>query len=147
LSGFAISSGAVTTDLRPAAVLIQADVRRLGAAVSVDPDRPWYRFLDELQVEHRYSAQHLSRVRDTWEEIRAFVGDRLPLPVTQSGAEGAIQLYWDNKRKYVEVDVLADGTLHWFYKDRSTEARDGTEDEPVRGVPSHLLARLVEFVS
>lgn len=135
------------TNTKPDIVLIQADSGRLGAAVSVDPDRPWHRFIDELGQQHLFQSHHLSRVRQVWKQIRDHVGPRLGLPVTQSTVEGAVQLYWDTGSKYLEVDVYADGTVHWFYKNRMSGERDGTDDERVRGVPSHLLEHVVALVS
>lgn len=135
------------TNTKPDIVLIQAAGDRLGAAVSIDSDRPWQRFVDDLDEQRLFQPHHLSRVRQVWEHIRDHVGPRLPLPVTQPTPDGAIQLYWDDGNKYLEVDVYADGTLHWFYKDRAGSERDGTDDDRVRGVPSHLLNRLVSLIS
>ena len=135
------------TNTKPDIMLVQTDSGRLGAAASLDPDRPWHRFVDELGNRRVAQLHHLSRVRQTWKQIRDYVGPRLPLPVTQKTAEDAIQLYWDTGSKYLEIDVYSDGTLHWFYKDRTTGERDGTDDERELGIPSHLLGHLVALVS
>ncbi|MSP59104.1 MAG: hypothetical protein EXR72_01980 [Myxococcales bacterium] len=135
------------TNTKPNIVLMQADAGRLSAAVSLDPDRPWHRFVDDLAERRLFQPHHLSRVRQVWKQIRDYVGPRLGLPVTQPTPEGAVQLYWDTERKYLEVDVYSDGTLHWFYKDRLSGDRDGTDDERVRGVPVHLLNHVVALVS
>lgn len=134
------------TSTRPDVVLQQSDSAYADAAVSVNPDKPWHRFIDELLEQRLFQRHHLSRVRETWKRIREHVGPRLAMPVTQQTPEGAIQLYWDTGSKYIEVDVYSDGTLHWFYKDANSGERDGTDDERVRGVPGHLLDRLVTLV-
>ena len=129
------------TNTKPDIVLIQADRRYFDTAVYIDPDRPWQRFVDDLGERRLFQAHHLSRLRQVWKHIRDHVGPRLPLPV-----DGAIQLYWDAGNKYLEVEVYADGTLRWFYKDRAGLERDGSDDDRVRGVPSHLLSRLVSLI-
>jgi hypothetical protein len=139
--------GSALTNTKPDIVLIEANRNRLGTAVSMDSDLPWQRFIENLGQQHLFRPHHLSRVRQVWAHIRNHVGPRLPLPVTQPTPDGAIQLYWDIHNKYLELDVYADGTLHWFFKDRASSERDGTEDDPVRGVPSHLLRRLVSLLS
>jgi hypothetical protein len=147
LLGFVSDYGSTVTDIRPNIVLIQAHSGRLGATVSLERDRPWYRFIDELGEEHVFQLHHLSRVRQVWKQIRDQVGPRLALPVTQATPDGAIQLYWDTGTKYLEIEVYADGTLHWFFKDLTSGFRDGTDDERVRGVPSHLMQHLIALVS
>lgn len=133
---------------RPDIVLVQAEPRRLGAAVSLDPDQPWKRFIDDLGERKLFQPHHLSRVRQVYRQIRDHVGPRLSLPVTQPTADHeAVQLYWDTGDKYVEIDVHADGTLHWFSKNRTTGERDGTDDDRVFGVPPPLLDQLVALVS
>jgi hypothetical protein len=135
------------SNTRPDIILIQAESGRVGAAVSLDPDQPWKRFVDDLGRRRLFQPHHLSRVRQVFKQIRDHVGPRLGLPVTQPTSENAIQLYWDTGDKYLEIDVYADGTLHWFSKNRSTGERDGTDDDPVLGVPSHLLGHLVALIS
>ena len=129
----------------PDIVFVQA-IQSIDSAVTLDPARPWHQFIDGLAAAGQFRAHHLSAVRRTYEEIRQRVGRRLPLPVTQPTQEGAIQLAWDDGARFVDVEVFADGTMHWYYRDRSRGQIDGTDDEPVRGVPVDLVARLIELL-
>ncbi|MCU1282454.1 MAG: hypothetical protein JWM53_6000 [bacterium] len=143
----AIDYHSAVTNTRPDIVLMQAAPTRLGAAVSLDPDQPWNRFIDELGRRRLFQQHHLSSVRQVFKQIRDHVGPRLGLPVTQPATDEAVQLYWDTGDKYLEIDIYSDGTLHWFAKNRTTGDRDGTDDDRVRGVPKHLLDHLVALVS
>ncbi len=126
----------------PHIVLVQA-YQSQESAVSLDPDRPWRRYIDDLAKGRQFQPHHISEVRRVYDRIKKALGDRLPLPVTQPTHEGALQLAWDTGNEYVDVDVFSDGTLHWYYRNRTTNEVDGTDDDRVRGMPPDLIQRLV----
>jgi len=68
---------------------------------------------------------------------------RLPTPLTQLTNMNAVQLAWDSGRYYLDIDVFPDGTLQWFFRDRSSNELDGTDDDEfLEHVPNPLLQRL-----
>lgn len=141
-----VADFSTATTYRPDVCLIEAAPERAYSAVTMQPDREWQHFLDALAEKRIFTQQHITKVRQVWERIRSRVGTRLPIPVTQPSADGALQLYWDVEDKYIEIDVYANGTLHWFYKDRVSGDIDGSDDEPERGVALHILNHLVSLV-
>ena len=59
--------------------------------------------------------------------------------------DGAIQLAWDNGQKYLDVEVLPDGNLHWYFRDRETGEVLGTEDEPIQKLTPEFFSKLAQL--
>lgn len=110
----------------------------LGGRVATD----WFAYLARLPLQG--AARVVERLfRDARARVREQTGRSLSVPVTIRGDDGSLHLAWDAGRHYVDVDVFADGTIEWFYRDRTTEALDGTEDAcPASPLPRGLVARL-----
>jgi hypothetical protein len=103
----------------------------------------WSQFLDSLTFPSGPLApEHVGEVRKIWTVLLDQLGFRLRLPMTQLTPDGAIQLSWDSGRHYVDIDIHPDGSLAWFYRDRTTGALDGTEEDTLISLPNDLLARL-----
>lgn len=80
---------------------------------------------------------------ETRRKILAMTGRRLGVPVTIRGDDASLHLAWDVGHHHVDVDVLSDGSLEWFYRDRSSEILDGTEDAcGASPAPVALVTRL-----
>jgi hypothetical protein len=140
-------SNTVATDLRPAAALVEV-ARSIDrqSSVSIEPDRPFYRYLDELQQQGVSSAVQIRTVKKVWSLIRAKLGDDASLPLSQPTGRGTVQLAWYSNRFTVEVEVDAAGQLEWFYRDQTTNTLDGTDDETVATLPKQFYDRLRDTV-
>ena len=68
----------VNTNALPA--IVQAEV--CDSAVSLDPDLPWKRYLNELLTNGVTTRSHICFVREFWGDVREQFGVRLPLPLT-----------------------------------------------------------------
>ena len=142
-------STSVTTDLRPAAALIEIE-RSIDreSSVCLEPDRPWRRYLERLKSPlGLFRPAHVRRVEGIWDAVRARLPAPVPLPFTQPTAGGAIQIAWYSPRYSVEVDVLPDGRLDWFFRDRTTGVLAGTDDEPVAELPPEFFSRLASALA
>lgn len=93
-----------------------------------------------------FDIKHISAVFTRWDELSSYFDKQLSLPLTQPTNAGNIQLAWDKGRHYVEVDILPDGRLEWFYRDRETNELDGTEEEPDSAISEALVLRLDQTV-
>ena len=141
MNGILMYSGNAIAD-RPESLVIVRE-----SAVSLEPEQSWKEFLDRLRRPRGpATVKHIAAVRQIWDMLRFALGTRLPLPLTQSTHRGAIQLAWDAGRHYVEIDVLSDGRVEWFYRDRETNTLDGTEDEPVAIIPYAALIERLKMV-
>lgn len=135
--------GSAATSMKPVAAAVYTLAHRRGSAVTAEVDRPWQTYLDTITRPHgEHSPAHVTEVKRLWKNLRRELGDRLPLPLTQTTGSGSIQLAWDAGRFYVEIDVRPSGELEWFFRDRVNNELDGTEDEPISEVSPDLLRRL-----
>jgi hypothetical protein len=136
-------SSTVTTDARPVAAIIELEksINR-GSSVSLEPDRPWRRYLQGLAQEGTFSAAHIQKVERIWDELRRRAAVPLPIPRTQPTGRGAIQIAWYSNRYTVEIDVVPDGRFEWFCRDRVSGEISGTDDEPTEEITAELLTIL-----
>jgi hypothetical protein len=136
--------GSATTSLNPEAALVSTrEALSRKSAVTINRDRPWRDYLDGLsRPRGGISFTHVSKVKQLWDTLGDRLGQRLPLPLTKPTSSGAIQLAWDAGRYYVEIDVLPAGELEWFFRDRESKEVDGTDEDPVVGLPPELVERL-----
>ncbi len=112
----------------------------------VDRSIPWQAYLKSItEPLGSVGSQLLGRVLGLWATLRRQVGPDCPLPITQLMGDGAIQLAWDNGRKYVDVEVLPDGNFHWYFRDRDTGEVLGTEDEPIQKLAPEFFSKLTEL--
>jgi hypothetical protein len=96
-------------------------------------------------------AQFVAKTGALEAPIRAFmlltteaVGhDATPSQAVLLEGRAQAQLVWDSSRYHFDVDLLADGTLEWFFSDRTTKIPDGGEDLPqTEGLPPQALEYL-----
>ncbi len=115
-------------------------------ALVVDHSIPWQAYLKSItEPLGSVGSQLLGRVLGLWESLRRRLGPDCPLPITQPMGDGAIQLAWDNGQKYLDVEVLPDGNLHWYFRDRETGEVLGTEDESIQKLTPEFFSKLAEL--
>lgn len=87
-------------------------------------------------------APHAATVRMLWAVLRAKVPG-LPLPAAGPSNDG-FQLAWSTPRWLIEIDVLPDGTFHWFGSDRTTGEHQGSE-QPASALPEAAFGWLAHL--
>ncbi len=67
-----------------------------------------------------------SLARELWRLLQEVVGEpRVPQAGPVSG--GGFQFVWDRDEHHLEIEILADRTLEWFYRNRRTGNLEGGE--------------------
>lgn len=102
----------------------------------------WFEYLAQMSDRGRLTTQLMTQVRSIWAELNERLGRRLPLPITTPTDEGTVQLAWNTKTQYVDIEVYPDGSIEWFYRNRTTDEVDGTDDERCLEISDSLLARM-----
>ncbi len=113
------------------------------ARPSVAESAAWRAFL--ATVEHQFGLQISTASERIWTTLVSDLGTP-PIPVAVVGPEGGLELVWDTGLRRLDVELLREGGLHWFYRDRSTAEHGGTEDEPVADLPRDFLIRLRDLL-
>jgi hypothetical protein len=85
----------------------------------------WSGYLDELKRSGN------RRVAALWQQLRAALGNTVPLPVVVPGADtGVANLCWDIPGQHLEITISVDGASEWFYMDRTTRTiREGNSSD------------------
>lgn len=120
-------------------LLSQEDIGLLPHPLAVR-ESEWLKFLFGLVDAGYVSESQVSHVRAFWEELKNRIGRPLRLPITMPAGDGSIQLAWSTKEHYLDIDMFADGSYEWFYRNRFTDELDGTENERCTALSAPLLA-------
>ncbi len=62
-------------------------------------------------------------------------------PVMVLTDEDTLQIAWDNRRYYIDIDIYLDGTIQWSYKDRE----NGPKDEAITNI-EELPEKFIEYL-
>ena len=102
----------------------------------------WSTYLRDLgRHQPSLSRKCISATRTLW----AALADELPAlpdPETGHSEHGGLQLFWDWGVMHVNADVLPDGTLEWFARNRETGETWGAEGCSVHDAPRALITEL-----
>src|ERR1035437_6272687 len=92
-----------------------------------------------------FSVEQVGLLKRVWTQACERLGD-CPVPITQPGDEGSLQLAWDNGEKYIDIEATIEGCFHWYYRDRETNEVLGTSDQAIAQVDSAFFDKLADVV-
>ena len=92
--------------------------------LATDQERAWLVFLNESKRAGRFSEKQIVLAREIFASLRAVQKE---VPITGPTESGSLQMYWDTGSRYLEIEILVDATLHWFFRDRQSQMTAGTE--------------------
>lgn len=84
----------------------------------------WYELMLEMAEKRASHAEAASMVLHLASAARAAC-DSWPLPITTAEDGGSIDLEWNTPERYLQLTVMADGSVEWFY--RNTPQRETCE--------------------
>ena len=122
--------------------------RTRGTASQAKPcvDPGWQAYLRRLATSNTPYRSTAERLANLWSLLTLRMdqeGYELPAPIALPDAStGAIHLAWNGLRHYLELELFANGTWEWFYRDRETADTDGGEPPNTGSVPEAFAARL-----
>lgn len=101
----------------------------------------WLDFLASLRAEDRLNLQQAKTACRLWEITTQL---RAPTAITQLTKEGALQMAWNKQEQYLDIEVLPDCKLVWFYRDRVTGLVEGSGEMPISfgRIPLRFFRRL-----
>lgn len=106
----------------------------------------WTAFLSQLEGPVGLDPRHAQAVRRAWNDLRAALGPKLPLPRAEGGDGGQLKFAWSGEKFYAGLEIHADDTHEWFYRDRHLDRADGTRG-PARGAPAHAFLAFLKFAT
>ena len=75
-----------------------------------------------------------------WRRLKAELPD-LPEPAAMPLEDGGVQMCWDKGEFHFEIDIFANETYEWFYRNRFINSYQGGELS-VYFFPAEMLTRL-----
>jgi hypothetical protein len=101
------------------------------------------RMVDERVIEFR-----LGEVAGAvWNAVHAGTGGGLPVPAAAAFPGGPVEYHWEVGPHQLSVEIPADESCHWFYRNKVTGGTWGTEAPITDGIPPQFLAYLQHLLS
>jgi hypothetical protein len=82
------------------------------------------------------------RAAQAWVDVSEATGNALPVPAACTGPDGQMMYVWDKGRHHLELEIAADGTAEFFYRDRQTGELWGEEYRPGAQLAAEIVAKL-----
>lgn len=147
---FVLATSCAFTDIgKPRFIVSQPDLPALHQLKNAD-EYQWNAYLTQLVAEDAFSEEHMRAVKEFRQVISnhmsASSAHRLP---TQAGPtpDGALQLTWNSKEHYLEVDIQANGVFDWFYRNRNTGDYEGDENCSIRNPSQNIIRHIANIAS
>lgn len=111
-------------------------------------ERQWQEFLNTLYVAHDINQTQLTVARKLWRAITSLYGAFSPLSITQPTADSALQMAWNADDEYLDIEIMPNGELSWFYRNRQRNLVAGTGDQQLhlKKLSPRFFAYLKRFV-
>ena len=80
------------------------------------------------------SPETASKAWELWLDIRHVAGRSMPVPAAATGPDGEMFYSWDNGRHHLEVELIPNKAIEFFYQDRESGsywAEDYTAGSPM----------------
>ncbi len=84
--------------------------------------RSWNSYFDWLRRKQKFPEDYLDLIT----KVVKLIGID-PTQAAWYEDRDYIQLVWDIENHHLDIDLLIDGTIDWFYRDRTTGDYDGDE--------------------
>ncbi len=123
--------------------LVQADAPGLGLFTEVYH----LMYLARLQKTDVVPQAIAERAWMVWMLAREKVGEGLRVPAAVAHDGGPIHYTWDADASQVTVEIPATGPCDWFTREKSTDAYDGGEFDPLDGLPQPVIAALTRLAA
>lgn len=72
------------------------------------------------------SQSTANAARKIWELLQRLPDVRIPVPAASAGPDGQVFYSWNSGRHHFEIEILPNGDVEFFYRDRET-GRTGVE--------------------
>lgn len=106
----------------------------------------WQAYMASLDADDcEVAAPQRSSVRQIWSQITRRFGALIAPPAAGLLDNGVFFMSWSRGPHYCEIELTADGSIEWFYKNRETRDLAGTEGEAETSLSSSLMSRLSLF--
>lgn len=117
------------------------DLERL---ISPENEIRWTQFMDNLKHSTCLPLTVVEGVESVRNQLHKFLGVVIDPPNVSPGEEGGLELSWVHDAMKMEIEVLPDGTLEWFYKYLDTKEFNGGEGLFTDGFPPDEMINFLE---
>ena len=93
------------------------------------------------------STSLVTPLRAFWQQLQAETGGSVSAPSTAGRSDDGFVLVWDHAEHHLDVDLLDDGTLEWFYSNRRTEFFEGQEGLPSGPALPEPILRYLKLIA
>src|SRR5205823_5953034 len=105
------------------------------------------RFISNLRDNKEISGETASRAWNIWLQLKNAAGEVLRVPDASAGPDDEFIFIWNSPEHYLEVEILADGTLEFFYRNRYNGSLWGSDYKFGQNITQEVLDKLTIFLN
>jgi hypothetical protein len=109
-------------------------------------DRRFLAFIRQLHDGRHLTDEQAAAAPRLWARVRQLQPHLLP-PHTGIAEDGSLLMAWDRGHHHLDLEVLPNGTVEWFYLDRASDRAEGEDVEAGGDLPGDFTARLGDLAS
>lgn len=117
---------------------------REATAVQITVDERWQAYLESLAGRNLTSGDVAAAGKRMWAMLRRIV-PTLSVPDASPTNQGGLLISWDLVGEHLEIEILADLSYEWFYRERANDLSADGDQPSTETIPGDLLARLRQF--
>ena len=106
----------------------------------------WGVYLRSLQTRGLTSGDVAVAAEQLWSSLRGSVASVTP-PDASPSNDGGLLMSWDRNGLHMELEVLADCTYEWFFRQRSLDISEGGAEVSVDTISPELASRIRQVLS
>lgn len=93
-----------------------------------------------------YPQETTNALRQFWCNLLKQLPNVPLLPgVVDGEEESSLLLVWDIGEHKLDVEVLPNGSIFWFFINRTTKQVEGTDDKPIITIPKRIIELFQEY--
>ena len=97
--------------------------------------------MDGIAANSEYQECQVEKAKEMYASLVSR-NPEIRVPCTYITQEQSIRLVWDHDgSRYTEIEVLKDGTVYWYWRNRSTR-ESAANSIPVIDLPEEFLAKI-----
>ena len=98
-----------------------------------------------LSEKKQISSTTANNARSMWKRIATSTDNAICVPDASAGPNGEFAFIWDRGEHHLELEVMPDSTVEFFYRNRSTGALWGQDSSVSNNFPLELFQKLEHF--
>lgn len=104
-----------------------------------------FHFIEKARQSHEITPETAELVWNTWSLLSRTLPQMLTVPDASCGPDKQFLFLWDKDEHHLELEIEANGSAYFFYRNRTSGALWDTEYTPGNALSSDVVEKLRMF--